>query len=161
LQISVWFVLAVAATRHPAAAAARDVEAYLAASGGTLVPAGRIAIDGHRMSCGAAPTILDSDLADFGSSMPGFIILNPRLFAGLATSVKLWIFSHECAHQSIGPDEVKADCVAVRRGRSEGWLTPTGLMQICEFMSPARGDSAHFTGVQRCGLMKECFAAGK
>jgi hypothetical protein len=158
LQIS--FFLA-AAAHGPAASTARDIKAYLAASGGTLIPAGRVEIDGRRMSCGAAPTILDSDLADFGSSARGFIVLNPRLFTGLATSVKLWIFSHECAHQSVGPDEVKADCVAVRRGRREGWLTRTGLTQICEFMSRARGDKSHFTGVQRCGIMKECFSTGK
>jgi hypothetical protein len=92
-----------------------------------------------------------------GSSLPGFLILNPSLFAGLATPVKLWIFSHECAHQTVGPDEVKAGCVAVQRGRREGWLMPAGLTQVCEFMRPARADRSHFNGAQRCELMRKCF----
>jgi hypothetical protein len=93
----------------------------------------------------------------FGGSYPGFIVLNPTLFVGLPTPVKLWIFSHECAHQTAGSDEVKADCLAVQRGRREGWLTEDGLGQVCTFMKPAHADSAHFTGTERCALMQQCF----
>jgi len=131
-------------------------EAYIAAHGGTLAQRGMLEIDGRRMACGPYPTVLDSHLRDFGASVRGFLILNPNLFAGLATPVKLWIFSHECAHQSVGPDEIKADCGAVQRGRGEGWLTPAGLDQICEFMRPAGQDQAHFNGVHRCELMHQC-----
>jgi hypothetical protein len=138
------------------AQAQTTAQSYVDANGGTLIPAGRTEIDGRRVSCGYAPTILDTHLNDFGISVPGFIVLNPNLFAGLATPVKLWIFSHECAHQSVGRDEVKADCVAVRRGRREGWLTESGLAQVCEFMKPARSDSSHFSGSQRCELMQRC-----
>lgn len=143
--------------RDPAATDSTLV-AYVAWSGGTVIPAGRIEIDGRRMACGSSPTVLDTGYKDFGGSLPGFLILNPNLFGGLATPVKLWIYSHECAHQSVGPDEVKADCVAVARGKREGWLTPAGLAQICEFMRPARADQAHFNGPQRCELMQQCFA---
>jgi hypothetical protein len=132
-------------------------DAYIARRGGTLVPAGRLVIDDHPMTCGESPTVLDPNERDFGSAPPGFLILNPALFAGLATSVKLWIFSHECAHQTVGSDEVKADCFAVQRGRREGWLTPAGLDQVCEFMRPAREDYQHFNGVHRCELMRQCF----
>jgi len=132
-------------------------DAYVAAHDGTLVPAGRLEIDGRRMTCGRWPTVLDSHLDDFGEAVPGFVVLNPQLFGGLATAVKLWIFSHECAHHTVGKDEVKADCVAVERGRREGWLTKSGLEQICDFMRPARGDQSHFTGTQRCELMRQCF----
>jgi hypothetical protein len=121
-------------------------------------PAGQIEIDGRRMTCGALPTVIDPHLNDFGGAYRGFLVLNPNLFAGLATPVKLWIFSHECAHQSIGLDEVKADCVAVQRGKREGWLNAAGLAQICEFMQPARADRSHFSGAQRCELMRQCFA---
>jgi hypothetical protein len=134
-------------------------DAYIASHGGTFVPAARLEIDGHRMTCGRWPTVLEPGLNDFGSAPPGFLILNPKLFAGLATPVKLWIFSHECAHQTVGRDEVKADCVAVQRGRREGWLTASGLDQVCEFIGPARGDQSHFTGTQRCALMQQCFQA--
>lgn len=132
-------------------------EAYLAWSGGKLIAAGRTEIDGHRMACGSSPTILDSHYNDFGGAGQGYIVLNPNLFFGLSTSVKLWIFSHECAHQSVGDDEVKADCAAVQRGRREGWLTSAGVAQICQFMQPARADRSHFTGTQRCALMRQCF----
>ena len=79
-------------------------EAYASHSGGTLIPAGRTEIDGRVMSCGAAPTVLDTHISDFGKSLPGFLVLNPNFFAGLAAPVKLWIYSHECAHQSVGTD---------------------------------------------------------
>jgi hypothetical protein len=89
------------------------------------------------------------------------IVLNPKLFAGLSTPVKLWIFSHECAHQKGGPDEVKADCAAVQRGRRDGWLDTNGLVEVCAFMAPARGDKSHFNGPKRCALMKTCFSQQK
>jgi hypothetical protein len=133
-------------------------EAYAADNDATLAPAGQIEIDGRRMTCGSFPTLLDTRLSDFGGAFRGFIVLNPRLFGDLATPVKLWIYSHECAHQTVGKDEVKADCVAVQRGRKEGWLNPEGLAQICEFMRPARADRSHFSGAQRCELMQQCFA---
>jgi hypothetical protein len=126
-----------------------------------LVPAGNLEIDGKRMACAALPTVLDSGYEDFGGSLPGFLILNANRFVGLATPVKLWIFCHECAHQTVGPDEVKADCIAVRRGKREGWLTPAGLAQVCEFMRPARADRTHFSGAQRCELMRQCFSDSK
>jgi hypothetical protein len=153
-------VIALAAVTEAAAqsGAATTPEAYAAWIGGTLVPAGQIEIDGKRMACGSAPTVLDTRYRDFGGSLPGFLVLNPKLFAGLATPVKLWIYSHECAHQTVGLDENKVDCAAVQRGRREGWLTTDGLEQICEFMQPARADQTHFNGTQRCELMRKCFA---
>jgi hypothetical protein len=52
---------------------------------------------------------------------------------------------------------VKAGCVAVQRGRREGWLMPAGLTQVSEFMRPARADRSHFNGAQRCELTRKCF----
>jgi len=141
------------------AQSAETAESYVAAHGGEFAPAGRLVIDGRVMACGRVPTVLDPRLDDFGASYPGFVVLNSRLFAGLPTAAKLWIFSHECAHQTVGTDEVKADCAAVRRGRREGWLTTDGLRQVCAFMQPAHGDGSHFTGTQRCALMQQCFAS--
>jgi hypothetical protein len=159
---AIWMVFAtacIACGSRPLDAAPTDLspEAYVALHGGTLVPAGQLEIDGKVMACGRYPTVLDSQLSDFGASLSGFVILNPRLFGGLATPVKLWIYSHECAHQTVGADEVKADCAAVQRGRREGWLSESGVAQICEFMRSARGDHSHFTGAQRCALMQQCF----
>ena len=132
-------------------------ETYVARNGGNLGAAGQLEIDGRRMTCGKYPTVLDPDLHDFAAAPSGFLILNPDRFAGLATPVKLWIYAHECAHQTVGSDEAKADCGAVQRGRREGWLTASGLQQVCDFMRPARADRSHFSGAQRCIQMQECF----
>ena len=140
------------APAHPRAAA------YIALRGGTFVPPGRLEIDGKRMECGTAPTVLDLSWDDFGGSMPGFVILNPRLLAGLTTTVKLWIFSHECAHQTIGDDEPKADCIAVQRGWRERWLAMPGLREVCQFIEPARADQQHVDGARRCQLMEQCLS---
>jgi hypothetical protein len=155
-------VLATACARPPAelqVGADPSPEEYLAAAGtdATIVPAGQLALDGRTQTCAARPTVLDPGLNDYAVAYPKFIILNLRLLAKVATPVKLWIYAHECGHHYHGPDETKADCYGVRRGRSEGWLTAEGLEQICAFIQPGRVDATHFAGAQRCELMRQCF----
>ena len=136
-------------------------EEYVQHVGGDaqIVPAGMLTIDGHKIVCGMRPTVLDSKLDDYGAAFPGFLILNPKLLARIKSlPVKLWIHAHECGHQFRGPDEETADCFAVQRGRRQGWLTPEGLDDVCQFMAPAKADNVHFTGTQRCQAMKECYA---
>ena len=106
------------------------------------------------MLCGQRPTVLDDKLDDYGAAYPGFLILNPKLLAEVSTPVKLWIHAHECGHQFRGPDEETADCFAVQRGRRQGWLTPEGLEEVCNFIAPAKGDSMHFSGSHRCEVMR-------
>jgi hypothetical protein len=125
--------------------------------GATIVPAGQLVLDGHRMSCGSWATITDPNLDDYGKSYPQFVILNPPYIAKVPTAVKLWIYSHECGHLFGGPDENKADCFAVRRGRLDGWLTPQGLEEVCSFISAARPDAMHVSGPDRCNLMRQCW----
>ena len=141
------------------AAEGPTVEEYLAAVGSeaTVVPYGKLRIDGRRATCGKRSTIIDPTLDDYGAAYPRFLILNPKKLEGLATPVKLWIFSHECAHQFRGPDEKTADCFAVQRGRRQGWLDNAGLEEICNFIRPARGDVMHFSGPERCAVMKQCY----
>ena len=81
-----------------------------------------------------------------------------RNVTSVSTPVKQWIFAHECGHQFRGPDEETADCFAVQRGRRQGWLTTSGLDEICKFISPAKGDSMHFSGSHRCEAMRQCYA---
>jgi len=142
------------------ARAGPTTEEYLNSVGGnaSIVPAGALTLDGHRLVCGQRPTVLDSNLDDYGAAYPGFLILNPKLLARVSTTVKLWIHAHECGHQFRGPDEETADCFAVQRGRRQGWLTPEGLEEVCQFISPAKGDSVHFQGPQRCEAMRACYA---
>ena len=142
------------------ASAGPTPEEYAAHVGGDtkIVQPGNLRLDGQRMTCGQRPTVLDNQLDDYGAAYPGFLILNPRLIAKVPTVVKQWIFAHECGHQFRGPDEETADCFAVQRGRRQGWLSSEGLEEICRFISPAKGDSMHFSGSHRCEAMRLCFA---
>ena len=141
-------------------AAGPSPEEYIDHVGGgaRLVASGDLRLDGRVAQCGHRPTVLDNSLDDFGAAYPGFLILNARLMNKVSTPVKMWIYAHECGHQFRGPDEETADCFAVQRGRRQGWLTPQGLQEVCNFMAPAKGDSMHFSGAHRCEAMRKCFA---
>lgn len=123
-----------------------------------VVPAKEYEIDGKRVYCGHRPTVTDNSLDDYGAAYPGFLIMNPRLLERVTTPVKMWIYAHECGHQFRGAEEAAADCFAVQRGRAMGWLTAEGLEEVCQFISPARADSAHFSGEKRCEHMRKCYA---
>ena len=123
-----------------------------------IINPGELRIDNRRMTCGQRPTVIDDKLDDYGAAYPGFLILNSKLMARVPTSVKLWIYAHECGHQFRGPDEETADCFAVQRGRRQGWLTPDGLEEICSFIRPSKGSSMHFSGSHRCEAMRRCYA---
>ena len=123
-----------------------------------IVKSGALRLDGHKAFCGERPTVLDNQLDDYGAAYPGFLILNPKLMNRVSTPVKMWIFAHECGHQFRGPDEETADCFAVQRGRRQGWLNADGLDEVCRFISPAKGDSMHFSGSYRCEKMRQCFS---
>jgi hypothetical protein len=126
--------------------------------GATVVPYGQLVIDGHRMVCGTYATVIDPNLNDYAAApYRQFIILNMPYIAKVPIAVKLWIYSHECGHKFVGTDENKADCYAVRRGRSEGWLDASGLEEVCQFISAARPDALHASGPDRCELMRECY----
>ena len=134
-------------------------EEYVGHVGGDtqLLPPGEFKLDGRKQLCGQRPTVIDSQLDDYGAAYPGFLIMNPRLLDKVSTPVKQWIFAHECGHQFRGPDEETADCFAVQRGRRQQWLTPEGLEEVCNFISPAKGDSMHFSGSHRCEYMRKCY----
>jgi hypothetical protein len=126
--------------------------------GATIVPSGHLVLDGHHASCGSWPTVLDPNLNDYAAApYRQFIILNMPYIAKVPTAVKLWIYHHECGHKFGGPNESKADCFAVRRGRAAGWLTPQGLDQVCSFIGAAQPDAAHASGAERCARMRECY----
>ncbi|MEL7049766.1 MAG: hypothetical protein AAFO75_12570 [Pseudomonadota bacterium] len=135
-------------------------EEYVDYVGGdaSIVEPGRLILDGKRQLCGRRPTVLDSQLDDYGAAYPGFLIMNPRLLDKVSTPVKFWIYAHECGHQFRGPDEETADCFAVQRGRRQGWLSPEGLEKVCDFIRPARGDIMHLSGSHRCEYMRQCYA---
>ena len=154
------FAFALLAVSCTTAQAGPTPEEYVGHVGGNarIVPSGELKLDGQKTICGKRPTVLDEQLDDYGAAYPGFLILNPKLLARVSRPVKLWIHAHECGHQFRGPDEETADCFAVQRGRRQGWLTPEGLEEVCRFISPAKGDSMHFSGSHRCEAMRRCYA---
>lgn len=159
-------MLLAAATAVAGALAARayddppTAEEYRDQVGGDaeIVPPKEFQIDGTKVYCGHRPTVKDNTLDDYGAAYPGFLIMNPKLLERVTTPVKMWIYAHECGHQFRGPEEAAADCFAVQRGRAMGWLTDEGLEEVCKFISPARADSAHFSGAHRCEHMRRCYA---
>ena len=161
LVVALTAVLVMAGTAGAQEFLGPPIEVYTqnAGKGARIVPSGQLVIDRHRISCGNRATVLDPNLDDYGAAYPGYLILNPKLLEKVPTSVKLWIHAHECGHQFRGSDEEKADCFAVQRGRRQKWLTAEGLEQVCAFIGPARGDSMHFAGPERCQAMRRCFAS--
>ena len=144
-------------------------EAYAAFAGGgaTVVPAGQYRLDGRHVACGDASTVLDPHFNDYAASFPKFIIVRPELMAKPATPVKLWIYYHECGLVILGPTantpdlmthENKADCMGIQKGVREGWLTAQAMDQVCDFIRPGIADATHLAGIQRCQLMRGCYA---
>lgn len=156
-----WAVLAVAGPQ--VRAEDLSAEAYVSHVGGGafIMEYGELLLAGRRMTCGKRPVVIDPNLDDYAAAYPGFLILNPTKIEQVEPTVAWWIFKHECAHQFKGPDEETADCWAVQRGRAEGWLKPDGIEQICHFIRPAEGDSMHFSGSERCAIVRRCYGDKK
>ncbi len=38
---------------------------------------------------------------------------------------------------------------------------PQGIEQICHFIRPAEGDAMHFSGSERCGIVRRCYGNKK
>jgi hypothetical protein len=138
-----------------------SADAYVAhvGKGAYIIDYGELKLANRRMTCGKRPIVIDPNLDDYAAAYPGFLILNPVKIEQVEPVVAWWIFKHECAHQFKGPDEETADCWAVQRGRAEGWLQPQGIEAICSFIRPAEGDSMHFSGSERCAIVRRCFGA--
>jgi hypothetical protein len=161
--IAIVLVLSGTGASGAAAQPSPTPEGYAAHVGGSakIIPPGHLRLDGRRMTCGQRPTVIDDQLDDYGAAYPGFLILNSKLLSRVPTSVKQWIYAHECGHQFRGPDEETADCFAVHRGRRQGWLTSEGLEEICAFIRPSKGSTMHFSGSHRCEVMQRCYADPK
>jgi hypothetical protein len=126
--------------------------------GSSIVPNGQLRFDGVSFSCGRFPTVEDPLLNDYAAApYKGFLIVNPTVFAKVPTTVKLWIYQHECAHALGIPDETKADCYSVSKLRHQGLLPPQGLEQVCDFISAGQANAAHPAGPARCAAMRVCY----
>ena len=141
------------------AVAGPTAEEYAAdVPGSKIIAAKQLRIDGIRIDCGSSPTVLAPTLDDYAAAFPGFVILNPTLLGRVSTSVKLWIYASACVLASGGLGSDRADCLAIQRGRKQGWLGTIGLNDVCQFIRLAKADTAHKSGPERCAIMRRCYA---
>ena len=132
-----------------------------AAPEGKLLAPGKLRLAGRTMSCGRTQTLISHSFWNYGGAKKGMIILNPSKLEGLSEAVRLYVYAHECGHQIYGSRETRADCYAVERGKREGWLTRTGMTEICSFLEDKPGDLVHPPGPRRCQVMTKCFGNAK
>ncbi len=126
-----------------------------------MLPAGKLKLAGRSMRCGRTPTLISHSFWDYGGAKKGMIILNPSKLDGLSEAVRLYVYAHECGHQVNGANETRADCYAVERGKRDGWLTRSGMTEVCSFLAPHPGDWVHPPGPKRCEIMTRCFDKAK
>ncbi len=126
-------------------------------------PDGGLQIDGRTLRCGIARSKLDARLPNLGMSLPDarLLVFNPTLLGRETGVVRVFVFHHECGHQHVGASEMAADCWAVRRGVSDGWLKKKELAQICRSFGNRPASSTHPAGVTRCANLDRCFAVAE
>jgi hypothetical protein len=121
-----------------------------------LVPAGRLVIEGRRLSCGSTKTLL-RDFEGFAVSST-VIMLNMQALNPLPRQVQWLIYYHECGHILLGQSETAADCYAVKRARREGWLNDQALDDVCAVFNIAGHGPVHPDPQARCDQLRQCFA---
>jgi len=117
----------------------------------TASHADTVTIAGQRIGCVGVRFRFDRELDNYGMFWPGLIKLNSERLRNLPPVVQRFVVLHECGHKR-HDDESGADCWAVRRAKSQGWLTAGGIRQICAVFS------RHPKNLWRCPKLKRCFA---
>ena len=119
---------------------------------------GTLMIAGRPLRCGNNRNVLDPHLPNLGLAAPGVVVFNPRLLNRWSDTVRLFVFTHECGHISVGDSELDADCYAVNRGVKDGWLDRKGLAQVCDSFEGAPETDTHPSAKRRCVNLDRCFA---
>ncbi len=140
-------------TKAPSA----EVYARFALVAQPIAPAGQLTLGGRAMQCGAAKTVMDRNLRDYGAAIGDFIALNPDRLSGVSPAAGQWVYGHECGHLNGQVNEEDADCFSVKKGRDEGWLDAEGLEEVCAFVAKVPPDHLHARGADRCAAMRRCF----
>jgi hypothetical protein len=117
-----------------------------------------VTLAGRKMSCGKADIMIDHTLPSEGGAGETILILNPSMLNQQPPTVRLFVFTHECGHISVGDSELEADCFAVHRGVREGWLNRKGLRQVCDSFEGAPETATHPSAKRRCAYLDRCFA---
>ena len=123
--------------------------------------AGSVRLGGARLNCAGTRIVTNSAVSGMGYAKPGTIILNMRRLRRQPAAVQRIVFLHECAHQYVGADESAADCWAVKAAKRRGWLSRSGINQVCRAIRNTSGGLTHASGGARCVAMKACYAGMK
>src|SRR5690349_9202776 len=91
-----------------------------------------VTLAGRKMNCGKADIMIDRTLPSEGGAGDTVLILNPNMLNQQPPTVRLFVFTHECGHITVGDSELDADCYAVNHGVQDGWLDRKGLQQVCD-----------------------------
>ena len=123
---------------------------------------GTFTIDRFPVDCGTNVTVLNPQLRDAGmNDLQGHVYLNPTIVRGLPTSVKFFIYAHECGHSVVGANESAADCWAIQTGKQEGWFTPQNFSALMQFFASNPEGWTHAPDRARLRRMAACFAAAR
>jgi hypothetical protein len=123
------------------------------------VEAEPIKIAGRSMSCGSTPVLSDSSLPMEGMYVPGRgIYLNHNLMKRHPEAVRMFVFKHECAHKTVGGNELAADCAAAQSGARDGWLTQAGVDSVCKSLAGQPAGGRYPSGTKRCANIRKCYA---
>lgn len=117
-----------------------------------------VEIAGRTVRCQGVRIVTDNGLPSEGAAAPGVLVLNPRMLNGQPTTVRLFVFHHECGHHAVGESELKADCWAVDQGVRGGWLDANGVSAVCRSFEDAPETPTHPSGRRRCRNLDQCFA---
>jgi hypothetical protein len=117
-----------------------------------------VTLAGRKVACGKADIYVDRDLPSEGGAGDTILILNPDMMNQQPPTVRLFVFSHECGHLSVGDSELDADCYAVNRGVREHWLDRKGLDQVCDSFEGVPETDTHPSAKRRCAALDRCFA---
>jgi hypothetical protein len=127
------------------------------AANAQVYPLGHFLIDGIPVACGALPTVITPTIPDAGMNNGQAIWLNPMVLGQLPTVLKLYVYAHECGHAAEGPNEVDADCWAIRTGRDQGWFPPQAFALLIQFFQNNPGSLRHPPGPVRVQNMMQCY----
>jgi hypothetical protein len=121
--------------------------------------AASIKIAGQSMSCVSTPVFSDSSLPMEGRFVPGRgIYINQMMMQRQPVAVRMFVFKHECAHKTVGGNELAADCGAAQSGAREKWLTPAGVDTVCRALAGERAGGGYPSGAERCANIRKCYA---
>lgn len=126
---------------------------------GHRAEAAPLKISGQSMACGSTPVFTDSTLPMEGRFVPGRgIYVNQQLMQRQPSAVRMFVFKHECAHKTVGGNELAADCGAAQSGAREKWLTPGGVDAVCKALSGEPAGGGYPSGATRCANIRKCYA---